>query len=133
VKSEWDMEMSQKNILLRRCNMAQYYILNTYTGELHSQWEDEALAEETYNRLNRELPYFSAEQYVLLTEEDYQAVVEDKPKHESLVWSVYGVGKFVDGLKHDELVMAETRSEARRVFEKRYPHLRAVDAYQVNK
>ena len=113
--------------------MAQYFILNQHSGELIGEFEDVDLANEACQRLNNALPYFSDEHYKVFDEKNYKAYVGIEEPEEPCVWYVYGVGKHVDGLKHDELVMAKTRSEARKVFEKRYPHLRAVDAYQVDR
>ena len=113
--------------------MAQYFILNQHSGELMGEYENIEIANEACSKLNPNLPYFSDEHYKVFDAKSYEAWLDTLEPVEPRIWSVYGVGRYADGLKHDELVMAETRSEARKVFEKRYPHLRAVDAYQVNK
>lgn len=113
--------------------MAQYFILNQHSGELMGEYEDVDIANETCSKLNANLPYFSDEHYKVFDEKSYGVWLGTLEPKEPCIWSVYGVGKHIDGLKHDELVMAETRSEARKIFEKRYPHLSAVDAYQVSR
>jgi hypothetical protein len=113
--------------------MAQYYILNTNTGELHSQWEDQALAEETCNSLNDSQPYDSTDAYACFSEAGYRAYVEGLPGLEYVpIYSVYGVGKYSDAYPPmEELLVADEPSVAKKLFEKRHSQYKAVDAYQV--
>ena len=110
-----------------------YYVLNTNTGELHSQWEDQAIAEKTCNSLNESLPYKTDDAYVCFDSNSYKAFVEGLPEPEyTPVYSVYGVGKKSDAYPPmQDLVIATKPSVAKELFERKHTQYRAVDAYQV--
>lgn len=113
--------------------MAQYFILNQHSGELMGEYEDVGIANEACSKLNANLPYFSDEHYKVFDEKSYEAWLGTLEPVEPRIWYVYGVGKYRDGISCEDMIMAESRSEARALFEKRHPQLRAIEAYELNK
>ena len=109
-----------------------YYIINGYTGDLHSQWNEEHDAEKTLHRLNRECD----EEFMIYNEEEWVEYMEDLANEKianAPVYAVYGVGKHSDNYPPmEELIIAEKPSEARKYFEAKHPEYRAVSAYQIS-
>lgn len=107
-----------------------YYVINGYTGELHSQWNDESSAEEVLHLLNRER---DNEEYMIYDELEYAEFLADEKLANAPVYCVHGVGRYSDAYPiMEELVMAEKPSEARKRFEAKHPEYRAISAYQIS-
>ena len=118
--------------------MARYFVTNLYSGEICGEFNNMDLADEHCSSLNSNLPYFSDEKYRVLDEKAYAAYngeEEDTYEQEFIqsvkVWYVVGVGRYRDGARHSADVIADTREEARKLFEKRYPQYRAIDASEI--
>lgn len=111
--------------------MARYFILNQYSGELMGEYEDVDLANEACSKLNAKLPYASSESYNVFDEQSYDAWLGEVEAPEIVVWQVFGVSRKYDGSSMSELVMADTKSKAREVFEKEHLEFKSTDAWQV--
>lgn len=111
--------------------MSRYLVINTFTGELEATFESLEKAELECIKLNAKLPYASSESYNVFDEQSYDAWLGEVEAPEIVVWQVFGVSRKYDGSSMSELVMADTKSKAREVFEKEHPEFKSTDAWQV--
>lgn len=113
----------------RICNMAQYFILNTASGELEGEYEDVELANVECDKLNDNLPYYRPKCFRVFDQYTYNAWLGLLETPMDPAFIVYGVGRYSDAypVKY-EIIKADSPSEARQLFEQRHREYRSISA-----
>lgn len=109
--------------------MAQYFILNTASGEFEGEYEDVELANAKCDKLNNDLPYYEPKCYRVFDQETYNAWLGLLEAPEQPAYAVYGVGRYSDAYPiMCKVILANSPSEARKAFEAKHPEYRSISA-----
>ena len=115
--------------------MAQFVILNTSNGEVLGEFTSRYEAEQELDKfLRNNIPYGEEKHYGVFDEKAYNAwlnVEPEDPEPLPPMYQVYAVGRYDDRLKMDKIIVANSRPEAVKKFEKAYPAYRAIDSWPV--
>lgn len=95
-----------------------WFVVRTRDARVVSRHESIEEANAEVVKLNTE-----AVEHFVTTNDDYEKLYAVKEFY------VFGVGRKRDELRHGEVIEARTRFEARDIFEKQNPELRAVSTY----
>lgn len=112
-----------------------YYVIDTYAGDLHGIYDFESDAEETCNRLNRDLPYTTDDCYIYLSEDAYKEFIgeTEEPEYDCRKFSIYGICRYADTLPRIEVISATDAEEAIQTYNKMYPNFRVVEVFELGK